>query len=984
MNTFLNLVASNTIVAALLFGVLMLLRRRIKNPAVYHVILTLILVKLITPTYWQPRFDLLPSGRVATSVVRKQEVSSETNTTNKVLPKLKSISQNNYPRIPQVTLKSPHTQAPTSAASTSVDLSINKFDTGSEEAGRAWFARLTTDSEIRPVALIGLITIVWIIGIIGWCLLAIWRIVRFQWFLRQAQPASDNLNQMAQVLAAQIGLKSVPRLQMVKGNLSPLLWFCFSRARIILPTDLIKQLDDAECETLLLHELVHYRRGDHWVRLIELLATGIYWWNPILWLVRREIRVTEEQCCDAWVIQTLPEKRRSYAEVLVKAISYVSQSSQITGATGIGSANILEQRLKRIMCESLNGVISRRAKFVVAVIAVALLPFAPTLGEPLTQTNATENNDALPTPEDILSAYHDNFKKLMPIEIKYKVLTSESEACFNEDRRSLKDAKFMLTLNRTDLKVDGKIMYNEEMFQMLMHDTMERVERLNQALKPDNIKKRMAERIIENGYFWSDGKSFHRRWPKQMTDKEVELDPVPVVPPENLKTHYHSMNLAAWSKDNQPPMRCWFGGGNNQAVGQGIIGNNFNKAASLKTIAPLGQVKLVWNEPFDLHNLDAFMSKYSSSYRVVGRADLQGRPTILVDGYLTPPGKTGVRERIRAWVDPNQGYLPLRMEWAYIDVDGNVTNGIHRHIEVLEVQQIAEAHYPMRIKLQEYVYDTRVIEKQHQEIQKGKPAEELSPTPMIPGRTKIWEVTEFTPNKVIEAATMALKFPQNTPYKNNIDGRQYISGHSEPLPLPKKSIQVGEFAPPLQVASWLDGQSRNLIDFRGKVVFLLFIDISGLSNPLDDEERQQVDSMMKYLRKFHAKYSAKGVVFLEIHPAGTNPDQIRAYQKDRQCETLAAIDSGTKFEDSLTGKQYNGTNIELGLFLIGRNGRIAFNQDALEGGAGMNYYRYAARNLSIPLTFGSDVSEEEAMRRGMQILEFMISEQIDKALSVKF
>jgi len=227
---------------------------------------------------------------------------------------------------------------------------------------------------------------------------------------------------------------------------------------------------------------------------------------------------------------------------------------------------------------------------------------------------------------------------------------------------------------------------------------------------------------------------------------------------------------------------------------------------------------------------------------------------------------------------------------------------------------------------------------------------------------------------------LALKFPQGMPYRNDIDDRQYITGKSKPLPLPPKSLQVGEIAPPLQVASWLDGKSRNLSDFQGKVVVLFFMDISGFSEIPDDMQRQ-LDAMMKHLRTVSAKYAMKDVVFLEIHPAGTTPEQIRAYQKFRQFETVAAIDSGTNKESGLTVKQYNGSNTDLAFFLIGRDGRIAFNQDALEGDSGKNLYVSAARKLSIPLPIDENVSEEEAMRRGLQIIDLIISEQIDKALA---
>ena len=96
-------------------------------------------------------------------------------------------------------------------------------------------------------------------------------------------------------------------------------------ARLIFPARLAKRLSPAKLDTLLLHELAHFARRDHWLRALEMAACVVYWWNPLVWWTRREIERAEEECCDAWVIDTLPEERRSYAEALIEVTEHVSQ-----------------------------------------------------------------------------------------------------------------------------------------------------------------------------------------------------------------------------------------------------------------------------------------------------------------------------------------------------------------------------------------------------------------------------------------------------------------------------------------------------------------------------------------------------------------------------------------------------------------------------------------------------------------------------------
>src|SRR5205823_4185796 len=99
------------------------------------------------------------------------------------------------------------------------------------------------------------------------------------------------------------------------------------------------------------HELAHLRRGDHWVRWLELLATAAYWWHPVVWWARRGLRTAEEQCCDAWVVWALPAARRAYADVLVDAVDFLSEARPALPplASGVGEVRQLRRRLVMIM-----------------------------------------------------------------------------------------------------------------------------------------------------------------------------------------------------------------------------------------------------------------------------------------------------------------------------------------------------------------------------------------------------------------------------------------------------------------------------------------------------------------------------------------------------------------------------------------------------------------------------------------------------------
>jgi hypothetical protein len=154
--------------------------------------------------------------------------------------------------------------------------------------------------------------------------------------------------------------------------------WCFGRTRLLWPEVLDADAIDACIDGLIVHELAHVKRRDHLVGWVELAAGVVWWWNPLFWFVRAALREQAELACDAWVISTLPNGRRAYAESLLALSGAALRGTRSPGMAVLGirasSRRVLERRLVMIMKGRVPLRLPVAGVFTIALIAAATLP----------------------------------------------------------------------------------------------------------------------------------------------------------------------------------------------------------------------------------------------------------------------------------------------------------------------------------------------------------------------------------------------------------------------------------------------------------------------------------------------------------------------------------------------------------------------------------------------------------------------------------
>ena len=222
-------------------------------------------------------------------------------------------------------------------------------------------------------------------GAVAWWALALSRIMRFQRLMKEIKPASEEWQSCTAELGDRLGLAVAPTLCLVPGRVPPMLWAIGGRPRLLVPSELWSETSLEERTGLLLHELAHLKRRDHWVRWLELFVVGLYWWHPGVWWGRRLLREAEEQCCDAWVIWAMPQGAKTYATALLAAIEFVSGArtapAASLAASGNGHVSCLKRRLKMIVRARTPKGLSWAGRLAVLGLTMLLLPLAPSWGQ---------------------------------------------------------------------------------------------------------------------------------------------------------------------------------------------------------------------------------------------------------------------------------------------------------------------------------------------------------------------------------------------------------------------------------------------------------------------------------------------------------------------------------------------------------------------------------------------------------------------------
>ncbi|WP_163581416.1 BlaR1 family beta-lactam sensor/signal transducer [Gracilibacillus saliphilus] len=214
------------------------------------------------------------------------------------------------------------------------------------DSGGNWMKDLSISVNRFDLTLFNqLITIIWMTGMLVIIALTIHAWIKLQ---RIKKSTSNIENPEIQRLFEQCkqSLHISRKLVLVKSPLikSPMTFGIF-KTYIILPHDAKAWLSKDDVKYILLHELNHYKSKDIVTNYLVVLFQILYWYNPLIWIAFREMRLDREIACDSAVLKVLGQNHyAAYGNTIIKFADKSLFHSKFAMASQLTSS---KQQLKK-------------------------------------------------------------------------------------------------------------------------------------------------------------------------------------------------------------------------------------------------------------------------------------------------------------------------------------------------------------------------------------------------------------------------------------------------------------------------------------------------------------------------------------------------------------------------------------------------------------------------------------------------------------
>jgi len=234
--------------------------------------------------------------------------------------------------------------------------------------------RTESSGRVSLAAAGKLVAIAWMLGAALSALILIVGLARLAWVASSARRiAGGRWAIAADEIAKEYGLRR-PVALLQSDHPALLVTWGFVQPKVILPSN-AQHWTDARIRIVLSHELAHVKRGDWLIQMLAEIARAGYWFNPLMWIACRRLRLESERATDDLVLRAGIEGS-DYAEHLLDLARAFSRHRPWLPAPAIARPSSLERRVSAMLNARVNRApITRTARLgiVAALSALAII-----------------------------------------------------------------------------------------------------------------------------------------------------------------------------------------------------------------------------------------------------------------------------------------------------------------------------------------------------------------------------------------------------------------------------------------------------------------------------------------------------------------------------------------------------------------------------------------------------------------------------------
>jgi beta-lactamase regulating signal transducer with metallopeptidase domain len=196
-----------------------------------------------------------------------------------------------------------------------------------------------------PALLAAWLPLLWFVGVLMsfGCIARRW-LTEMRRISQQSMRLDAATESKARSLAESLGIRC-PRIVVCESQ-GPFVMGVF-RTTLCLPRKLVAVSDWPALKPIILHELLHVRRGDALISLLQLSVSCLWWFNPLMiWASKRLTRAIEYSVDHE--VTTAGCDARQYAKALLQVVDLRTQASPVFGA-GMSPSWVTGLRIQRVL-----------------------------------------------------------------------------------------------------------------------------------------------------------------------------------------------------------------------------------------------------------------------------------------------------------------------------------------------------------------------------------------------------------------------------------------------------------------------------------------------------------------------------------------------------------------------------------------------------------------------------------------------------------